>query len=204
MSTSKNPAYFTAMSGASGLNLRIDQMARAFNSVLNNPTPVFRIFHQVDRKQHQDGRIYPAAYNENGVDELDLTPEDQWPYVFFEIGQPYEVDPDGDYMSQRGVYPRITVDVSIISYMNIDKLFNYGKWGHDYRLTREAMREAMLDVCLRHFNSVQGVYVVKSIFDRELEDIFKGYGFKESDRQYLQQPFYAIRIEGTLTYKESC
>ena len=204
MASYKSPPQFTAMTSPTGLNLRIDQMATAFNAQFNSPTVYYSVFHQIERKVRDDGTLYPAAFNENGVDELNLTPTDSWDYLFFEIGQPLEAIQTKGFSESKQIYPRFRVPISIVGYQNLDRLGLTSKWTGDFRIQKEVVRERYVDVCLRHFGHVQGTFTLEKIWDRQTDEIFKGYDLKEKDKQFMQQPFYGIRIDGTLIYKEPC
>lgn len=44
---------------------------------------------------------------------------------------------------------------------------------------------------------------VKDIYEKG-ENIYRGFDIKEIDSQYLMEPYFGLRIEGTLTYYLSC
>lgn len=149
-----------------------------------------------------DGSIYPASWVGSQRDYLNMMPTDEWSpgYGFFDVNDPVDILYNRDNGSKYR-NATLTVTLSVIAYINLRQ---YDTNQIDYRATRQDFRNLLLGSLERKLLSLQGDFEPKRIYDRTIEDIFKGYSVKGVGDQYLQMPWYGIRIEGELTFAEYC
>lgn len=143
--------------------------------------------------------IVPACYcggwrghGEN--DYIEVSPDSKiGNFVFFEVDDPETID--------AGVWGRtFTTPFSLIFWGNMDILnaekgVRNGYYAKDYFLKFLAGRTG--------WHLTNGQVTTSRIYERA-ENIYRGYSLDEIDAQYLMQPYYGCRIEGTLKYDEFC
>ena len=114
-------------------------------------------------------------------------------FVFFEVDDPETID--------GGVWGRsITAPFSLVFWGDMNVLneaagIRNGYIAKDYFLK---FLEGRYGWALSH-----GRVTVSKIWERA-ENIYKGYSLDEVDAQYLMQPYYGLRVEGTLKVDEAC
>jgi len=211
--TYKDPGLgFTAVEDAKGLILCVNDMGAVLDGELNATSDLFAVFGLCEKKVTAEGTVYPAVPSHSGTDELNLLPNDLWPgYLFFDYDSPLSVEVPKNYEGSRSGWVIMSVKLDIILYCNLEKIGLTTKWGKDARVVKEALKTTILKAVTRKlytvpnsFRTLHGNYAPKTIHDRELKDIFSGYTVDEKTGQYLQYPYYGMRLEGELTYRHEC
>lgn len=110
----------------------------------------------------------------------------------------FEVDDPQDYgRSLYTVNDIMTLNVSIIFWLDLRTIFPPG-----VRNTEQIKLEVIS--ALKDANLEYGTrFIVGNIHERT-ENIYRGYGLREVDTQYLTHPYYGLRITGNLYAEEIC
>jgi len=127
-------------------------------------------------------------------DYIEVSPDSEiGNFIFFEVDDPETID--------GGVWGRtITAPFALIFWGNMDKLNEAPAFRNGY-LAKAYLLKFLEGRYGWHLSS--GSVTVARMFERA-ENIYKGYSLDEVDTQYLMQPYYGVRIEGTLKVNEVC
>jgi hypothetical protein len=200
MSSHKSPIQTPTFSigTESGINLAVKQI----RSDLVSHFALLRWFGIAEKRVNADGIIYPAVYQSTSKDYLNMLPNDNWKpgYGFFDVSDPQEILHDKEENGPQ-VWPTFQANLSIIVYVDVSRLYTTPG---DYRYVKQVIKEQLLDILHRKLTTLQGFYTSKRMYEKEIEQIYKGYTVKEVDRQYLQIPYYGLRIEGEVIYQDTC
>jgi hypothetical protein len=94
-----------------------------------------------------------------------------------------------------------TAKVSIIFFFNMKTQRYYTKWGADYRIQKETLRERILKVLTVQSQDKKCEFAVNSVTDGAVSDVFKGYDVNDAGLIANLQPYYALRFDTTITYR---
>lgn len=80
-------------------------------------------------------------------------------------------------------------------------------WGDIRRINddrdTEAVKAEILRVLTGGFWMHEGSYTINRIWQRA-ENVFRGFSLDEIDNQFMMQPYFAFRFEGTIKIKDEC
>jgi len=181
-----------------GLNKAIKQICADIASNM----ATLKVMGLSEKRVTASGDSYPACFQSNTMDWVNLLPTDQWKpgYLFIDPSDPQEIaygkDEDGP-----DTIPAFKISAAIIAYIDLSE---YSPTSTDYRYSKQEFKDALINTLTRKILSLQGTILLKRIYEREIEQIFKGYSIKEVKGQYLQMPYYGIRIECEITYSGRC
>lgn len=146
-----------------------------------------RLVTKKDKKEY----FYPGVYI--GTREyLNVLPTETFGnFSFFQIDSPSDINWNPHHRN------RIKVKFSIIFWYNLSKIYVGETDRNTERIKGEILR-VLTDMTL-----VSGSVSFSRIYEKA-EDIYKEYSIKEVESQYIMQPFAGLRIEGEMTYLESC
>jgi hypothetical protein len=206
--TQKKPTTtgFTAMTSPLGLNKVVNGIGTALHAALNSTNIKCQVFGLCEPRTLADGKRWPSMYNSTlAGDEFNLLPSDQWPsYIFFDRDDPitYEVPED-----RRGSAKKWSIAKTKISLIFYGNLKWYGlstRLGEDYRITKEELRNQILKTLWTGCYNIGGEINPTATYDLNITDIFKGYATNDVEGQYLAQPYYGLRVEMDVIYREPC
>ena len=143
---------------------------------------ILHCFGLVDRYSRADGEVIPLVYNQGGTlqDPIELLPTDRWAgYMFFDRNEPIIYSVPRDYNQMSG-WVTETAKVSIIFFFNMKLQNYYTKWGSDYRIQKETIRERILTILTKETPKKGGQFIVKSCVDTNVAEVFKGYAVQDS------------------------
>jgi hypothetical protein len=168
---------------------------------------ILHCFGLCDRYTQADGRAVPLMYSQGGgtlTDPISLLPNDEWAgYMFFDRTEPLQYSVPKDYTQVRG-FVRETAKVSIIFFFNMKLQSYYTKWGSDYRIQRETLRERILKILTAESPNKKAEFVVKSCVDSGVTEVFKGYAVQDAQVIADMQPYYSLRFECEISYNQTC
>jgi hypothetical protein len=168
---------------------------------------ILHCFGLVDRYVNGDGSVIPLMYSQGGgtlTDPVDLMPTDRWAgYMFFDRWEPIEYAVPKDYTQLRGFVTE-TAKVNIIFFFNMKLQQYYSKWGSDYRIQKEALRERILKVLTTESPNKMCEFTVMSCVDTNVEEVFKGYTVTDMKQMASLQPYYALKFECEISYRQNC
>lgn len=170
--------------------------------------PILQIFGLVDKYEDSEGKKYPVGYNNTGgtlTDPINLLPTDRWHgFMFADYDDPVTLSiPEAYRNTQRNWY-NFKVKVAFVFFFNMKRQKYYVKWGDDYRIQKEKLMQRVVSILTKDSVHKGARFEITEIFDRSIEAVWKGYTVKESALQGNLQPYYAIRIESVIEYKQVC
>jgi len=141
----------------------------------------------------------PTQFNSNTSDPQPLTPNDQWvDYCFWTYaGSGTVIYGDGmDGMIMRKGKPSITYPVSCIFYMRLpgDK---------SYKIEKTDRRQEVIEF----FDTLigyPGVVTPSEYIDHSIQGVFEGFQLGEKEDRWFQLPYYGLRVNMDITYKNYC
>jgi hypothetical protein len=197
---------FTAMTLPVGLNKVVNGIGTALHTALNASNVKCQVFGLCEPRTHADGRRWPSMYNSTlAGDEFNLLPSDQWPsYLFFDREDPitYEYETGRQGSVKKATHAR--TKVALIFYGNLKWYGLSTRLGEDYRITKEEIRNTILRTLWQNCTNIGGEITPTSVYDLNISDVFKGFALNDTERQYFAQPFYGLRIEMDVFYREPC
>lgn len=168
---------------------------------------ILHCFGLVDRYVRADGQVVPLMYSQGGgtlQDPIELLPTDRWAgYMFFDRNEPIIYSVPKDYNMVRGFVTE-TAKVNIIFFFNMKLQKYYTKWGYDYRIQKETLRERILKILTAETPNKKCQFNVKSCNDTNVEEVFKGYATQDAQKVADLQPYYSLRFECEFIYKQYC
>jgi hypothetical protein len=167
---------------------------------------ILHCFGLCDRYIRADGSAVPLMYSQGGTlqDPIELLPTDRWAgYMFFDRNEPIQYVVPRDYTQVAGFVTEVA-KVNIIFFFNMKVQKYYTKWGYDYRIQKETLRERILKILTKESPNKGCQFSVKSCTDTNITEVFKGYAVQ--DAQYVAdlQPYYALRFETEISYSQHC
>lgn len=190
------PTYLTG--SETGLNKAVKDISADLALKMGN----LKMLGLSERRVNANGVVYPACFQTNASDWLNLLPCDFWKpgYLFIDATDPqeplYGKEEDG-----LDTIPAWRVNIALIAYIDLS---HSDYVTVDYRSSRQEFKDLLINTITRQMLTFKGTMKINRVFDREIEQIFKGYSVKEVDGQYMQMPYYGIRIECEITYSGRC
>jgi hypothetical protein len=142
---------------------------------------------------------YPVFFNTNESDPQDLRPNDQWvDYCFWTYGSPGEVSySEGmDMMVMRKGKTYVTYQVACIFYMKLPTTANY-------KVTKTQRRQEIWEF-FDTLTGYAGIITPTSIVDHDIKSVFEGFELGRLDHRWFMLPYYGIRINANLTFRNYC
>lgn len=200
-----------------GLFQIVEYIAGVFDTKFNdtaNPNTssipsetILHCFGLCDRYVEADGRAIPLMYAQGGgtlTDPIILLPNDEWAgFMFFDRTAPFEYTVPRNYTQLRG-FVKETARVNIIFFFNMKLQSYYTKWGADYRIQKETLRERVLKILTAESPNKKCEFTVKSCIDSGVTEVFKGYSVQDAQAVADLQPYYAMRFEVEINYNQYC
>ena len=207
----------TATGTPIGVNRVVNYICTRLNSLFNSGTypdgsavvePIIQIFGLVDKYEDDKGNKYPVGYNESGgtlTDPINLLPSDRWGgMIFFDYDDPVTFDIPKDYAATSRNFYGIEVKLNMICFFDMKRQKYYSKWGTDYRIQKEVLMQRLLSILSASSYAKGCRFEIEAVYDRSIEQVWKGYSVAESKLKANLQPYYAIRFETKVTFNQSC
>ena len=202
-----------------GLNKIVDYIGGRFDVYFNDtsypvapseiPTEtVLHVFGLVDRYTDENGKSIPLAYNSTGgtlTDQITLMPSDRYPgFMFFDYDDPMTLENPKGYGRTAVYWTSITAKMNMVFFFNMKRHKYYTKWGADYRVQKEALRNRILDTLLRHCPNKKCELKLNTIYDKSIQSVYKGYDVEDYKLMANLYPYYSVRLETTVKFSETC
>jgi hypothetical protein len=201
-----------------GLNKVVDYIGGVYDVYFNDtPYPVapsemptetiLHVFGLVDRYVDENNKAVPLAYSISGgtlTDQISLLPSDRYPgFLFFDYDEPVTFSPS-KFKRSTVAWEIVMAKLNMIFFFNMKRQKYYVKWGSDYRVQKETLRERVIDTLLRHTPKRGCELNLNNVYDKSIQSVFKGYDVSDSRLMADLYPYYAIRLETAIKYREGC
>lgn len=180
-----------------GLELRIQNLQIYLSE---NITWIKYFFGLVDRLTRQSGEdtvVFPAAWQANKTDPFDCLPSDVYDFCFWTAGDISEVEYADEYAIRKD--NMITQDVSLIVFINLNNISSTV----NYNVTRSSCRNDLMNV-LNEVKGIDAVFRAEEYIENDITEIYKEFSFEAIDNNKKELPFWAIRVNGKLSYRPDC
>ena len=137
-------------------------------------------------------RKFPAEYIGDNQYEPLLPDQNKGNFCFFDIADPVEISGE-----KRPGHLTTSGDFSLIFWLDLDKVIGPN---NDRNL------EAVKDQILRALSGARlgaGRITLARVYEKS-ENVYRGFDIKEVDVQHLTHPYYAIRVDGTVSISQQC
>lgn len=149
------------------------------------------VFPRAERLAFDDDgrRAYTANVYAGGNEYVNVYPDDAFGnYCFFWLSDPQEVE------STRPL--AFSAPLSVIFWMDMRTI-----GGASWR-DRETVKRDILEA-LEASRKPYGQFASERCYELS-ENVYRGFTIDETSNRFLMQPYFALRVEGTLKYKELC
>lgn len=144
----------------------------------------------VERRDNKD-YYYPGVYV-GSREYVNVLPTEQYGnFSFFQLEDSTKI------LWQSRTISKITNRFAIIFWFNLSKIYT-GDTDRDTERIKEEVLKAFSQILL-----TEGSFTIDTIYENH-NNIYKGYGLNEVDHQHLMHPFGALRLEGEITYTQTC
>jgi hypothetical protein len=191
-----NPTVPT-FTGLKGLELRIQNLQTYLSDNITWIEYFFGLADRLTRQSGEDTVVFPAAWIENKTDPFDCLPSDVYNFCFWTAEDVAEIEYADEFAIRKDNL--VTQDVSVIFFVNLKDISSTVS----YNVTRSACRNELMNV----LNSVKGIdafFRVEEYIENDIEEIYSGFSFEAIDNNKKELPFWAIRINGKLSYRPDC
>ena len=156
-------------------------------------------FGLVDRltQQRDEPYVFPAVYLSNTEDPFDCMPSDIYNYCFWTVEDLAELSYDDEFSIRKDGL--VKYEASVIFFLNLAKIATTTA----YNVTRSLCRKDIMDA----INSMSGVncfFVPENYIENDMTRIFDGFSVSAIDNIKKQLPFWAIRVNGSLSFRLDC
>jgi hypothetical protein len=201
-----------------GLNKVVDYIGGVYDVYFNDTSypvapsempaeTILHVFGLVDRYVDENNKAIPLAYNISGgtlTDQISLLPSDRYPgLLFFDYDDPVTFSPN-KFKRSTVAWEIVMAKLNMIFFFNMQRQKYYVKWGSDYRVQKETLRERVIDTLLRHTPKRGCELNLNNVYDKSIQSVFKGYDVSDARLMADLYPYYAIRLETAIKYREGC
>lgn len=186
----------------------IQDLQKALNTKLSWLNYAFGRAYKLVQHTDDGGKFtYPAVYNGHG-EYLSVMPNDKFGnFSWFDIYDPQEVQTT---IQSR---PQITFEGALIFWYNLDLIYEDDSVSHTEEIKDEVLTLLTTPGLLTsnsHFNvkrvyeryeNVYKDYMIEKIYN---SNSYKGEGIQSIDKQFFMHPYACLRVEFSLTTRESC
>ncbi len=194
---SYNNPIVPTFTGLKGLELRIQNLQTYLAA---NITWIEYFFGLADRLTRQSGDetvVFPAAWMANKTDPFDCLPSDVYNFCFWVADDVADVEHSDEFAIRKDNL--ITQDVSVIFFVNLKDISSTVS----YNVTRSSCRNQLMNV-LNAVTGIDAAFRVEEYIENDIEDIYKDFSFEAIDNNKKELPFWAIRINGKLSFRPDC
>jgi hypothetical protein len=124
--------------------------------------------------------------------------------LFFDYDDPLTFSIPDKYAQTAVYWASITAKLNLVFFFNMKRHKYYVKWGSDYRIQKEALRNRVIDTLLRHTPKRGCELHINNVYDKTIQSVYKGYNVEDYKLMADLYPYYSVRVETTVTYKETC
>lgn len=166
-----------------------------------------RAYKMVEHRPDGDKFVYPAAYNGNG-EYVSLLPNDNFGnFSWFDIYDPQEIT----YVVQS--LPQFTFDGAIVFWYDMSSIYDDASVLHTEEIKDEVIRilttpglvsgRGNIEVTkiYERFENIYKGYSIEKVYNNNL---YKGQGIQDIDKQFFLYPYAGLRIEFSLKTREIC
>lgn len=183
--------------GLQGLELRIQNLQTYLAANITWIEYFFGLADTLTRQEGEDTVTFPAAWLSNTEDPFDCLPSDKYNHCFWVAADVSEISHADEFAI--GKDNLITQDVSLIVFVDLSTISS----PVSYNVTRSQCRNELM----RDLNNVYGidaVFVPEEYIENDIAEIYKEFSFEAIDNNKKELPFWAIRVNGKLSFRPDC
>jgi len=182
--------------GLKNIDLRLQNMAIYLGKEISWLDYSFGLADRITQ-QRDEPYIFPAAWMSNTVDPFDCLPNDQYTYSFWLAGDLTSIEYDDIYSVNK--IPLIQQDVSVIFFVDLRHVSK----SSSYNITRSQCRQDIMD-SLNVMSGIDANFEPREYIENDMKQIYDGFSIEAVDNQKKELPFWAIRINGILSFRPDC
>lgn len=157
-----------------------------------------RLTRVVNGKTYKEPHVYAGgtdyAKGNNHNDYICVSPDAKiGNFAFFDVLEPHKIEP-----YNRGIENKIKTPFALVVWVDLRKVYNEAG-----NRNTEALKAQLLRELNGGFTHPGCQYTFNRIYEQS-ENVYKGYNLDETTNQFLMHPYWAVRLEGEVVYKEPC
>ena len=191
-----NPTVPT-FAGLKGLELRIQNLQTYLAANITWINHFFGIADRLTRQAGDQTVVFPAAWMSNNEDPFDCLPNDNYNICFWLAGDVGSISYDDEYSISKDNL--VEQDVSLIVFVNLKGISS----SVSFNVTRSQCRNELMNV-LNVVSGIDATFVAEDYIENDIEDIYKEFSFEAIDNNKKEPPFWAIRVNGKLSFRPDC
>lgn len=166
-----------------------------------------KAYKMVEHREDGNKFVYPAAYNGN-AEYLSLLPNDRFGnFCWFDIYDPQEIT----YVVQS--LPQFTFEGAIIFWYDLSSIYEDASVMYTEEVKDEIIRiltapgiisgQGKIEITkiYERFENIYRGYSIEKVYNNNL---YKGQGIQDIDKQFFLYPYAGLRIEFSLKTREIC
>lgn len=192
----RNPTVPT-FSDLKGLELRIQNLQSYLSANITWIDYFFGLADTLTRQSGENTVTFPAAWISNKEDPFDCLPSDKYNHCFWIAADVADISHADEFAI--GKDNLITQDVSLIVFVNLSTISS----SVSYNVTRSQCRNELMN----DLNAVYGIdatFVPTEYIENDIEEIYREFSFEAIDNNKKELPFWAIRVNGKLSFRPDC
>jgi len=179
-----------------GVDKKIQDIQSLVTSTLTWVTKSFGLADRIVEQRAEKDYIFPAAFEANKIDPINLLPGDAWnAYCFWVKTGTASFDLNTNFPPKN---PIITYNVSCIFYVDIRRINN--------TLTYKETKSKLTEDIFNFFNKVKfkGELVQTRFIDDDITRVFDGFSLDQIDNLYKMYPKWACRMDFEMSFRDDC
>lgn len=182
--------------GLKNIDLRLQNMAAYIGADITWLDYSFGLADRITQ-QRDEPYTFPAAWMSNTIDPFDCMPNDQYTYSFWLASDLTSLEYPDEYSVNK--VPLIQQDVSVVFFVDLRHVSK----SSSYNITRSQCRQDIMD-SLNAMSGVGANFTPTGYIENDMADIYDGFSIEAIDNQKKELPFWAIRVNGTLSFRPDC
>jgi hypothetical protein len=179
-----------------GVDAKIQEVQIKLDAGLSWVVKCFGLADRIVETRNDKPYIFPAVFESNVKDPINLMPSDAWNSYCFWIKHPEsKIEDVGDSVAKMLIK---TYEVSCIFYLDISKIDNV--------LTYKETKSKFIEDIFNFFDTVHlsSQLVPTKFIEDDITEIFKGFTIDQVDNKWKMYPKWACRIDFDLSFRDGC
>lgn len=180
-----------------GLELRIQNFQTYLSNNITWLDYIFGLADILTRQSGEDTVKFPAAWLSNTEDPFDCLPSDKYNTLFFVADNVSSISYSDEYAIKKDNL--VEQNISLIVFVNLKDISS----SVSYNVTRSDCRNELMNV-LNEVSGIDATFVAREYIENDIEEIYNEFSFEAIDNNKKELPFWAIRVNGVLSFRPDC